>query len=58
MTPPSLVPASENYGRRPVVESPSLCWYPGAERYRASYKVGRMLSTLLLLSWAGCRPRL
>lgn len=33
MTPPSLVPAQENYGRRPAIETPRLCWYPGAESY-------------------------
>lgn len=33
MSPPSLVPAQEDYGRRPAVESPRLCWYPGAESY-------------------------
>lgn len=41
MTPPSLVPAPEDCGRRPAVESPRLCWYPGAESYRSILQGGK-----------------
>lgn len=41
MTPPSLVPAPEDYGTRPAEESPRLCWYPGAESYRSILQGGK-----------------